>query len=53
MTLERTSVDFRFFASPVPNPIYARPVIARLKETTKWAKAAVNRRAKRFFPDWG
>lgn len=29
MTLERTSVDFRFFASAVPHPIYARePALA-------------------------
>src|SRR5260370_34574209 len=53
MTQERTSVDFRFFGSAVPNPIYARPVIAGLKESARWAKAAVKRRAERLLPDRG
>jgi hypothetical protein len=50
MTQERTSVDFRFFGSAVPNPIYARPVVARLKETVRWAKAGVKRRAEQLLP---
>jgi hypothetical protein len=50
MSQERTSVDFRFFGSTVPNPIYARPVVGRLKETARWAKAAINRRAERLLP---
>ena len=32
MTQARTSVDFRFFASAVPNPIYARPTVSKIKK---------------------
>ena len=53
MTQERTSVDFRFFASAVPNPIYARPTVSKIKETARWAKAAVGERAKRLLPTRG
>jgi hypothetical protein len=47
MTQERISVDFRFFGSAVPKPIYARPVVARLKNTVRRAKAATKHRAQR------
>jgi hypothetical protein len=47
MTHERTSVDFRFFGSAVPNPIYARPVVARLKDIARRGKTSVRRRAER------
>jgi hypothetical protein len=53
MSQERTSVDFRFFASAVPNPIYARPTVSKIKETARWAKAAVGERAKRLLPTRG
>jgi hypothetical protein len=47
MTHERTSVDFRFFGSAVPNPIYARPVVARLKDIARRGKTSVRRRTER------
>jgi hypothetical protein len=49
MTRERTSVDFRFFASAVPAPIYARPMVSKVKETARRAKAVLASRAKRLF----
>jgi hypothetical protein len=53
MTQERISVDFRFFGSVVPKPIYARPGVARFKNTVRWAKAAAKHRAQRLFPERG
>jgi hypothetical protein len=46
-------VDFRFFGSAVPNPIYARPFVGMLKETARWAEAAIKRRAQRLLPARG
>jgi tetratricopeptide (TPR) repeat protein len=49
MTLERTSIDFRFFASPVPRPIYS------LETTEGYRKQKLQNRSlpssiKRFIP---